>query len=60
MKNRSIPYGYTYAEGRIILHPQESEIVKEICQDYLAGKSMLVIAQGLNDRMIAYMVGVYR
>lgn len=59
MKNRSIPYGYTYADGKIILHPQESEMVKEICRDYLSGKSMLLIAQGLNNRMIAYMVGVY-
>lgn len=59
MKNRTIPYGYTYAEGRIILHPQESEIVREVCQDYLSGQSMLWIAQGLNNRMIEYMVGVY-
>ena len=59
MKNRTIPYGYTYAEGRIILHPQESEIVKEVCRDYLSGRSMLMIAQGLNSRMIEYMVGVY-
>ncbi len=59
MKNRSIPYGYTYAEGLIIVHPQESEIVKEICRDYLSGRSMLQIAQGLNNRMIEYMVGVY-
>lgn len=59
MKNRSIPYGYTFAEGCIIVHPQESEIVKEICRDYLSGKSMLQIAQGLNNRMIEYMVGVY-
>ena len=59
MKNRTIPYGYTYAEGRIILHPQESEIVSEVCRDYLSGRSMLMIAQGLNSRMIEYMVGVY-
>jgi hypothetical protein len=59
MKNRTIPYGYTYAEGRIILHPQESEIVKEVCRDYLLGQSMLMIAQGLNERMIEYMPAVY-
>ncbi len=59
MKNRNIPYGYAYADGKVILHPQESEIVKEISRDYLSGKSMLLIAQGLNNRMIAYMVGVY-
>lgn len=59
MKNRNIPYGYTYTEGRITVHPKEGEIVKEICQDYLAGKSMLQIAQELNGKMIEYMVGIY-
>lgn len=59
MKNRNLPYGYTFADGSIMLHPKESEIVKEICRDYLSGKSMLQIAQGLNNRMIEYMVGVY-
>ena len=60
MKNRNLPYGYTFAEGCIIVHPQESEIVKEICRDYLSGKSMLQIAQGLNNRMIEYKKLMYR
>ena len=59
MKNRNLLYGYTYAEGKIIPHPQESEVVKEVCKDYLSGQSMRLIAQRLNSRMIEYMVGVY-
>lgn len=58
MKVRSIPYGYQYVNGSIVLHPQESVIVKEICQSYLAGESLLDIAHSLNERFIEYMVGV--
>ena len=58
MKVRSIPYGYQYVNGNIVLHPQESVIVKEICQSYLAGESLLNIAKSLNERFIEYMVGV--
>lgn len=58
MKIRNIPYGYRYVNGSIELHPQESIIVSEICQDYLAGKSLLKIAQSLNKRAIEYMEGV--
>ena len=58
MKIRNIPYGYQYVNGSIALHPQESVIVTEICQAYLAGQSLLMIAQSLNERLIEYMVGV--
>ena len=30
MKNRTLPYGYQCCNGIIVLHPQESEIVKWI------------------------------
>lgn len=58
MRIRNIPYGYQYTNGSIALHPQESVIVTEICQAYLAGQSLLMIAQSLNERSIEYMVGV--
>ena len=48
MKNRNVPYGYTYIEGELVLHSQESVIVSEIFQQYLAGKSLLKIAEELN------------
>lgn len=59
MKIRNIPYGYEFANGCVALHPQESVIVCEIFNKYRAGKSLLTIAEELNSRMIAYMVGVY-
>ena len=59
MKIRNIPYGYTYVDGGVAVHPEESIIVCEIFNNYGAGKSLLAIAEDLNVRMIAYMVGVY-
>lgn len=37
MKNRNILYGYGYFDGKIDIHPQESEIVKEVYEAYLNG-----------------------
>ena len=55
MKNRTVPYGYKYDNGIIVLHPQESEIVKRICMTYLDGQSLLTIATWLNEEQIEYM-----
>ena len=38
--------------------PQESEIVKRICESYLNGQSLLTIATWLNEEQIEYMPGV--
>lgn len=54
MKNRTVPYGYKYENGIIVLHPQESEIVKRICTAYLDGQSLLTIATWLNEEKIEY------
>ena len=55
MKNRTLPYGYRCDNGIIVLHPQESEIVKRICKAYLDGQSLLTIATWLNEEQIEYM-----
>ena len=55
MKNRTLPYGYKYENGIVVLHPQESEIVKRICTAYLGGQSLLTIATWLNEEKIEYM-----
>ena len=55
MKNRTVPYGYRYENGNIVLHPQESKIVKRICKAYLDGQSLLAIATWLNEEEIEYM-----
>ena len=58
MKIRNILYGYCYENGKIVFHPTESEIMKEIVRKYRSGDSLLEIAKGLNNRMVEYMAGV--
>lgn len=36
MKNRTVPYGYCYANGVVVIQPQESKVLKRIFADYLA------------------------
>ena len=55
MKNRTVPYGYRYENGNIVLHPQESKIIERICKAYLDGQSLLAIATWLNEEQIEYM-----
>ena len=58
MKNRTLPYGYQCCNGITVPQPQESEIVKRICESYLNGQSLLTIATWLNEEQIEYMPGV--
>lgn len=58
MKNRTLPYGYCCVDGKITVHSSEAEIVAEIYKDYLDGKSLLAIAEHLNNRKIEYMPSV--
>lgn len=58
MKNRKVPFGYRYANGIVELHPDESAVLKKMCQDYLTGKSLLAISQWLNQQQIEYLPGV--
>lgn len=57
MKARNIPFGYTMENGKIIVHPVESQTVKEIFDTYLDGQSLLKIAESLNERQVEYMPG---
>jgi site-specific DNA recombinase len=53
-----VPYGYQTAEnpdgpGRVlVLHAEETEVVREIARRYLAGESLHQIAKSLNERHI--------
>ena len=58
MKIRNILYGYQCVDGKIEFHPRESSVMKEIFEAYTEGKSLLDIANGLNERQIEYMPGV--
>lgn len=45
MKNRNIPFGYCYENGKIIICPKEQQILFRIRDEYLDGNSLLQIAQ---------------
>ncbi|MDD4494430.1 MAG: recombinase family protein [Eubacteriales bacterium] len=55
--NRIIPYGYAMENGKNIIHPQESKIIRRIYADYLGGASLLRIAQTLTDEKIEFLPG---
>ena len=58
MKNRNLPYEYTFTKGSIAVQSQEQAIVTKIHDGYLSGKSLLNIAKDLNARSIEFMPGV--
>jgi hypothetical protein len=57
MKQRNIPYGYAFKNGENIPHPDESKIVRRIFADYLAGKSLLILAQALTAEGVEFLPG---
>lgn len=59
MKNRNILYGYQYINGAVAINLEETKIVKQIFNEYLSGKSLLKIADRLNDEHIEYMPGIF-
>lgn len=58
MKKRNLPYGYQYCNGAAVLHPEESRILNEIVESYLAGSSLQDIANRLNQQNVEYMPGI--
>ena len=58
MKNRTIPYGYAFENGKTVIHEGESGIVSEIFRNYVAGKPLSGIASDLNAWLVEYMPGV--
>ncbi len=57
MKNRTLPFGYCRENCIITVHPAESEVLKQIFRAYLAGDSLLKIADYLNAQQVEYMPG---
>ncbi len=44
---RHIPIGYRMLDGKIVIHPEKAEVVKNIFKDYINGISLNAIARGL-------------
>lgn len=57
MGYRKQPFGYRMENGKIVIHPQEADMVKNVFRDYLAGMGFVALAEKLNGRGIQYYPG---
>ena len=55
MNHRNIPLGYALSGGNITINEAEADIVREIAEQYLSGKSLKAIAEMLTAKHIEYM-----
>lgn len=51
---RKTPFGYMIRDGLIQPHPQEADSVRYIFRQYLAGASLLAVAEGMTKQDIRY------
>lgn len=58
MKNRNIPFGYKFEDGRIVVNTDEQNTLQRICSEYLDGRSLLQIANGLESDKVEFAAGV--
>lgn len=58
MKNRNIPFGYRFEDGKIVVNPDEQNTLQRICSEYLDGRSLLQIANGLESDKVEFAPGV--
>ncbi len=47
-KASCLPYGYVWDSGKMVIHPEQAEIVKRIFAETLSGRGAEAIAAGLN------------
>ena len=57
MKKRTIPFGYHYQNGVLVVHPQESQIVRNVFVAYLNGEPLSRIASHLTAKLVEYLPG---
>ena len=58
MKNRNIPFGYRFEGGKIVVNPDEQNTLQRICSEYLDGRSLLQIANGLESDKVEFAPGI--
>ena len=58
MKNRNIPFGYRFEDGKIVVNPDEKNTLQRICSEYLDGRSLLQIANGLESDKVEFAPGI--
>ena len=60
MKLRTIPFGYHYQNGVLVLHPQESQTVRAVFAAYLSGEPLSKIATHLTAKLVEYLPGCWQ
>ena len=60
MRNRSIPFGYYYQNGVLVVHPQESQTVRAVFMAYLSGEPLSKIAAHLTAKLVEYLPGYWK
>lgn len=60
MRNRTIPFGYHYQNGVLVVHPQESQTVRAVFAAYLSGEPLSKIAAHLTDKLVEYLPGCWK
>lgn len=58
MKNRNIPFGYRFENGKIVINPDEQNTLQRICSEYLDGRSLLQIANRLESDKVEFAPGI--
>ena len=53
-KHRSLPFGYTIAEGQLTIEPREAEAIRKIFAEYAEGASLSELAATLTQLQIPY------
>ncbi len=53
-KHRSIPFGYTIADGRMTIQPEEADAIRRIFAEYAGGASMSELAALMTQLQIPY------
>ena len=59
MKNRNIPFGYRFENGKSVINPDEQNTLQRICSEYLDGRSLLQIANGLESDKVEFAPGIF-
>jgi hypothetical protein len=57
MGNRKLPFGYRMELGQMVLHPEESPLVRQIFENYAAGASYKELAAALAEQGVLYDAG---
>ena len=57
MRNRTIPFGYQYQNGVLVVNSPEAKIVQQVFAQYLLGEPLSKIAAHLTAKLVEYLPG---